>query len=154
VYLEHLLLSWYPFRIYRSDLGTTTSQKRASVSKRARIQGSQTCASLNSRLESNNEGEEGFRPHLLLLWFPSKPTLGRSSGFGAETAAAQCDERTVCRTVRYRSPPALEALAFFGFLPRALLGLPNPNPSTLARRRYRGTSLIRKAHRLVYHSTF
>ena len=38
------------------NLGTTTSRKSAAVPRRARIQGSQTFVSLNSRLESNREG--------------------------------------------------------------------------------------------------
>jgi len=46
-------------------LRTTTSQKCAAIPRRARIQGSWTCVSLNSRLESNKErrrrkmGEKG-----------------------------------------------------------------------------------------------
>jgi len=39
-------------------LRATTSQKCAAVPRRARIEGSKTCVSLNSRLESNKEEEE------------------------------------------------------------------------------------------------
>ena len=42
-----------------SATGTTTSHKCAAVPRRARIEGPQTFASLNSRLESNKEEEEG-----------------------------------------------------------------------------------------------
>ena len=40
------------------NLRTTTSQKREAVSRRARIQGSQTSVSLNSRLESKKPEEK------------------------------------------------------------------------------------------------
>ena len=40
------------------NLRTTTSQKCAAVPRRARIQGSKTFVSLNSRLESNTEEDE------------------------------------------------------------------------------------------------
>ena len=39
---------------------TTALQKCEEVPSRARIHGSQTCVSLNSRLESNKEDEEEF----------------------------------------------------------------------------------------------
>ena len=45
------------------NLGTTTLQKCAAVARRARFQGSQTFASLHSRLESNNEEEEDAELH-------------------------------------------------------------------------------------------
>ena len=40
------------------DFRTTTSQKCEAVERRARISGSQTCVSLNSRMESNTEEDE------------------------------------------------------------------------------------------------
>jgi len=45
-------------RAFRAGVTCAISQKCAAVPRRARIQGSQTFVSLNSRLESNKEEEE------------------------------------------------------------------------------------------------
>ena len=45
---------------------TTTSQKCEAVPRRARIDGSQTFVSLNSRLDSNEEEEEEVHPTNIL----------------------------------------------------------------------------------------
>ena len=55
---------------------TTTSQKREAVPRRARISGSQTCVSLNSRLESTKEEEEVMH----LLYRPMFSVHGLESG--------------------------------------------------------------------------
>ena len=48
-----------PARVSVLNLRTTTSQKCEALPRRARIEGSQTCVSADSRLESNKE-EENF----------------------------------------------------------------------------------------------
>jgi len=59
-----------PAHVIRPCAYATTSQKCAAVPRRARISGSETFVSLNSRLESNKEEEEvplemaqGWRDH-------------------------------------------------------------------------------------------
>ena len=52
---SHLLIRGLGFRVKN----TTTLQKCAVVPRRARVQGSQTFVSLNSRLENNEEEERG-----------------------------------------------------------------------------------------------
>ena len=51
-----------PQRVQPHDLRTTTPQNCEAAPRRARIQGSQTFASLNSRLERNKE-EDVVQPH-------------------------------------------------------------------------------------------
>ena len=46
-------------RVCSLDLGTTTVQKCAVLPRRARIEGSETFVSLNSRLKRNKEQKEG-----------------------------------------------------------------------------------------------
>ena len=47
-------VSRFVFR-FLINVSTSSSQKREALPRRARIQGSSTCVSLNSRLESSNE---------------------------------------------------------------------------------------------------
>ena len=56
--------AWETFQVH--DLRTITSQKCEAVPKKARIQGSYTCLSLNFRLDSNKEDQEGNLFHCVL----------------------------------------------------------------------------------------
>ena len=64
-------------------MGSTTEHKCKAVLRRARIQGSYSCVSLNSRLESNKEQEEdgvNIDPSEVLGSYVC-PTVGRMSIF-------------------------------------------------------------------------
>ena len=60
------------------QLRTTTSQKCEADPRRSRTSGSQTCVSLNSRLENDREEEEGgdLVEHLREDWVHQRPCLG------------------------------------------------------------------------------
>ena len=65
----HRYTSFIRHNILVLKLRTTSSQKCEAVPSRARIQGAQTCASLNSRLEGNKEEE---KVHLMLQFYLRK----------------------------------------------------------------------------------
>ena len=64
------------------DLRTTTWQKCGAVPRRARIEGSQTCVSLNPRLESNEEEKKRatqcFCPFMFAALIPCRNTCNLS----------------------------------------------------------------------------